>query len=237
MEITMEQASQLAEMKLNRMNRDYQNCISSTRVAPQTPLPDSKSAAKDEDDIQEDSTLYTQLSQTQDEDDNDNLDNEEDQNNNTYTTFENDTYNAHYENALPEQDFTISKSSSAPSIAPLTKDTASTIKSIVSSMKIAPPPWVPKTDDGEIDANFDQFVVDRVANWGIEDGNKADFSNWSNEDISASTNKTTTTTTATTTTTNEDDMNDWVATFSDNTTKQKRKKKKKKKKPKTKMKT
>ena len=52
MEITMEQASQLAEMKLNRMNRDYQNCISSTRVAPQTPLPDSKSAAKDEDDIQ-----------------------------------------------------------------------------------------------------------------------------------------------------------------------------------------
>lgn len=55
--------------------------------------------------------LYTQLSQTQDEDDNDNLDNEEDQNNNTYTTFENDTYNAHYENALPEQDFTISKSS------------------------------------------------------------------------------------------------------------------------------
>ena len=101
-------------------------------------------------------------------------------------------------------------------------------------MKIAPPPWVPKTDNGEIDANFDQFVVDRVANWGIEDSNKADFSNWSNEDISASTNKTTTTTA---TTTNEDDMNDWVATFSDNTTKQKRKKKKKKKKPKTKMKT
>ena len=95
-------------------------------------------------------------------------------------------------------------------------------------MSIAPPPWAPKMDDGTLDHEFDEFVVERIQNWG-----KEDFSSFIEErngdgDLDGDE-----------ATASSRDMEEWVATFSDvsipvvaaaaKSTKKRKKKKAKKK--------
>ena len=226
--LPMNQIEQLSEMKISRLDREYQACIAATRQ-PEAPLLEIDSKSTKDNIAEDEETMgYSRVPSSSLDVNND----DDDDNGGGYELFGgvasdevDDAPVSSSEAAAGSEDS--SSDNLDPSIPPLTEDTASTIKSLVSSMSIAPPPWAPKMDDGTLDHEFDEFVVERIQNWGKEDFSS--FIEERNGDGDLDRDEATA----------SRDMEEWVATFSDvsipvvaaaaKSTKKRKKKKAKKK--------
>jgi hypothetical protein len=200
----MHQVQRLAEMKMDRLERDYIMCVQQTRTTINDVPVDSKSAKTEESEpsISYYSRLPTAGSGTDDDE----------SSNSTVMVDEPFDDDLNFDEPPTSTSDDSSEVAKTPRILPLKDNTVSKIKSLVSGMKIAPPQinWLPKTANGEIDKEFDQFVVDRVNNWGEED-----FGSFVGKHTVEDTGEL-----------------EWVATFPEMSATKKKKKKRKKKKQK-----
>jgi len=242
-DISQDQIERLSEMKLSRMDREYRACITATRQT--LPLPDSKSAGKEAysetSTLTDDDTSHSYYSRLPSSSFADHLPDHPKDNSGMHSLSNEEVFDT-AATTTSNNTSTVSNTSSScslsptstpapPSIAPLSQVAASTIKSLMSGMNIAPPlppRWLPETEEGEIDAQFDQLILDRISYWGKKEAE--DYNSFTTTTAAAAAAEVTGTAGP-----NTDDMDDWVATFSSHdeasssTTRKKKKKKKKEK--------